>query len=104
MSKCLSSDIFKEELEQSTKAKDESFSQTITNLTNFRKNKNLKAAHLPKIGHIPPYLYITKNKRIEKYNPKELIKSSELTIDTRNPKFYQEKKIPNNTFAYAQYK
>jgi hypothetical protein len=104
MSKCFSSDIFKEEIEQSTKAKDESFSQTITNLTNFRKNKNLKAAHLPKIGHIPPYLYITKNKRIEKYNPKELIKSSELTIDTRNPKYYQGKKIPNNTFAYAQYK
>ncbi len=31
MSKCFSSDIFKEEIEQSTKAKDESFSQTITN-------------------------------------------------------------------------
>ena len=104
MSKCISSDIFKDEIEQSTKERDESFSQTITNLTNFRKNKNLKAAHLPKIGHIPPYLYITKNKRIEKYNPKELIKSSELTIDTRNPKYYQGKKIPNNTFAYAQYK
>ncbi len=104
MSKCFSSDIFKEEIEQSTKAKDESFSQTITNLTNFRKNKNLKAAHLPKLGQVPPYLYITKNKRIERYNPNKLIKSTQLTIDTRNPKFYQEKKIPNNTFAYAQYK
>ena len=104
MSKCFSSDIFKDEIEQSTKAKDESFSQTITNLTNFRKNKNLKAAHLPKLGQVPPYLYITKNKRIERYNPNKLIKSTQLTIDTRNPKFYQEKKIPNNTFAYAQYK
>ena len=92
MSKCFSSDIFKEEIEQSTKAKDESFSQTITNLTNFRKNKNLKAAHLPKLGQVPPYLYITKNKRIERYNPNKLIKSTQLTIDTRNPKFYQEKK------------
>ena len=93
--------------EESTKEKDSSFSQTISNFNYKRREKKKQfplTSHLPKIGNVPPYLYITKYKRLENYNSSKLIKSTELIIDTRNPENYKKKKYPNNTLSYSQYK
>ena len=84
MSKMINSETLKEE---STKEKDSSFSQTISNFNYKRREKKKQfplTSHLPKIGNVPPYLYITKYKRLENYNSSKLIKSTELIIDTRN--------------------
>ena len=104
MSKMINSETLKEE---STKEKDSSFSQTISNFNYKRREKKKQfplTSHLPKIGNVPPYLYITKYKRLENYNSSKLIKSTELIIDTRNPENYKKKKYPNNTLSYSQYK
>ena len=93
--------------EESTKEKDSSFSQTISNFNYKRREKKKQfplTSHLPKIGNVPPYLYITKYKRLENYNSSKLIKSTELIIDTRNPENFKKKKYPNNTLSYSQYK
>ncbi len=93
--------------EESTKEKDSSFSQTISNFNYKRREKKKQfplTSHLPKIGNVPPYLYITKYKRLENYNSSKLIKTTELIIDTRNPENYKKKKYPNNTLSYSQYK